>query len=328
MPSEAMVFPAPSLLDADDVLPELMSWTQAGLQTALVTLVDVDGATPRPIGAQMVVASDGRYAGYLSGGCLEQAVALEAQRVFSNRKNALLKYGKGSPYFDIKLPCGSGLDIYFNQSLTADLLAEAAALRAARQAFTWTTDLATGSSFLAPVTSSILPVSRRENSIFHRAHVPKVRVMLIGAGPMLVAIAALLNATGFEMVIASPDDVSRRELAALGLDCQALVRADTRAISSLDRFTAAVVAFHEHDWEPPILAQILQSPAFYIGALGSRTAHGMRSHALTAMGVSAADVARVHGPVGLIPAAKSRATLSVGVVAELLSEAKRAGLVS
>ena len=73
------------LLADEDVLPQLQRWQAEGQRTALVTLVGVEGGAPRQPGAQMAVAEDGRYAGYLSGGCLEQAVALEAQAVIARR---------------------------------------------------------------------------------------------------------------------------------------------------------------------------------------------------------------------------------------------------
>src|ERR1044071_3768023 len=92
------ITPGVNLLDEDDVLPMLDAWRRRGLRTALVTLVGVEGGAPRQPGAQMAVAEDGSYAGYLSGGCLEQAVALEARAVIASGVNRLVRYGKGSPY--------------------------------------------------------------------------------------------------------------------------------------------------------------------------------------------------------------------------------------
>ena len=83
-----------------------------GERCALVTLVGVNGNAPRAEGAQMAVCESGRWAGYISGGCLEQAIALEAVDAIKAGKPKLLRYGKGSPYLDIRLPCGSGLDVF------------------------------------------------------------------------------------------------------------------------------------------------------------------------------------------------------------------------
>ena len=96
----------------ENVIPDLASWSGKGERCALVTLVSVDGNAPRAEGAQMAVSESGRWAGYISGGCLEQAIALEAVEAIQAGKPRLLRYGKGSPYLDIRLPCGSGLDVF------------------------------------------------------------------------------------------------------------------------------------------------------------------------------------------------------------------------
>lgn len=313
-----------SLMADEDVLGDLAHWRRAGLRTALVTLVAIDGNTPRPLGAQMAVAEDGRFTGYLSGNCIETSVAKEAQRAIANGRNALVRYGKGSPYFDLKLPCGSGLDLYIDQGLPPAIIESASAHRHARQPFLLSTNLDTGLSTISEA-SQVGP-SRLDGRIFHRMHGPAPRVVLVGGGPALVAIARLMAATGFDIDIASPDDNARREVAAYGLTARGLTDPATAGLDRLDHWTAAIVAFHEHDWEAPVLAQILKSPCFYIGAMGSRAAHANRTAALADLGVPADTLARVRSPIGLIPGAKSRATLAAGILAEVIAAAKSTGL--
>src|SRR5262245_54146686 len=111
--------------EADDVISALLAWQTQHLKTAIVTLVGIDGASPRPLGTQMAVAEDGNYVGYLSGGWFENAVVAEAVNLIKSQRNALIRYGKGSAYFDVKLPCGSGLDLYFDQSVSINFLEHA-----------------------------------------------------------------------------------------------------------------------------------------------------------------------------------------------------------
>ncbi len=314
----------PSLLAGDDVLGDLIDWRASGRRVALVTLVAIDGATPRPLGAQMSVAEDGQYTGYLSGGCIEQSVAQEAVRAIAMRENRRVRYGKNSPYFDIKLPCGSGLDLYIDQALTDASLAGIGELRRNRRPFIHTTDTSTGHSTIAPAGTDTK--THLADGIFHRLHRPNPRVLLVGGGPALGAIAYLVAAAGFELDIISPDDDARTALTNTGLTSRPLHTPATANFAGLDPWTAAVVAFHEHDWEAPVLAEILRTPCFYIGVMGGRQAHIDRLAALTAMGVPAGLQSRIKSPVGLIPGAKSRTTLAVGILAELVAEAKAAGL--
>ena len=96
----------------ENVIPDLASWTRDGKRCALVTLVGVDGNAPRAEGAQMAVSESRTMVGLPFGGCLEAAIALEAVAAIKAGKPRLLRYGKGSPYLDIRLPCGSGLDVF------------------------------------------------------------------------------------------------------------------------------------------------------------------------------------------------------------------------
>jgi xanthine dehydrogenase accessory factor len=304
----------------------MLAWRAQGLRTALVTLVAIDGNTPRPLGAQMAVAEDQRFSGYLSGGCIEQAIALEACQAITAGQNRLVRYGKGSAYLDVQLPCGSGLDLYFDQGLTADVVERIAERRAARRPFTLVTDLVRGESRIEDAvreTACIL-----SGDTFHRPHLPPVRVLLAGGGPALIAVAALLKVAGLDVNIITPDDAVRTELSARGIDAHGLI--DVRAVEDDfgDPWTAAVVAFHEHAWEAPVLARILTRPYFYVGVMGSRKAHETRLAALREMGVRDEDIARLKSPIGMIGGAKSRVTLAAGILADVLAAAKAAGLVA
>lgn len=331
---QTVMSPADSLLSTDDVLPALGCWRREGQRVCLVTIVGIEGAGPRPIGAQMAVAEDGRYAGYLSGGCLEQAVALEAQAAIKAGGNRLVRYGKGSPYFDVKLPCGSGLDLYFDQEITQDLLDRLGRVRTDRLPVALRTDLETGVSTLDALpleVSSPSPrfdfTSGRVGGSFIRPVLPSIRLLLIGSGPAVGAIARVGALTGLGVEVLSPDAATLAELRAVGLAAQGLTTPGLGDVQLPDAFTALVLAFHEHDWEPPILAEALRSPAFYIGALGNRAVHAARLATLQSQGVKDADISRVNGPIGVITGAKSRATLGLGVVTEIAARAKQLGLV-
>ncbi len=317
------------LLADEDVLPHLARWQSEGLRTALVTLVGVDGGAPRQPGAQMAVAEDGSFAGYLSGGCLEAAVALEAQAAIRAGENRLVRYGKDSPYFDIKLPCGSGLDLYFDQRVGAAQVRELLSCRAARQACSLRTSLVDGTSIITSAASlGPMPRSTREKDYFDRYFSPPLRLLLLGSGPLVNAIAVVAQVSGLEIAIWSPDEVTRNEAARRGISAFNGTSALQCSIEALDYASAAVLAFHDHEAEPDILARVLEMECFYIGVLGNHAVHRQRLEALQTKGFTAAARARLHAPVGSIPGAKSKATLAAGVLAEILAEAKVANLVS
>lgn len=323
------VAPRAGLLAEEDVLPQLWTWHREGLRIALVTLVGIDGAAPRPLGAQMVVTEDGRHFGYLSGGCLEQAIVLEAQDVIRAGRNRMVRYGQGSRYIDIKLPCGSGLDIYFDCTLSSEQMGAMAVYGAARKAFVLRSTLTGASSqvvLLARDDES--RASARVGDAFSRVFLPRIRLLLLGSGPVLVALAVLAMTVGIETEIWSPDDATRVRITEAGLEADADPRLGEDAIHRLDSGSAVVLVFHEHDVEPEIIARLLRRDCFYIGVLGNRAVHKQRLQALAALGVDAAELARLRAPVGSIQGAKTKTTLAVGILAEFLAEAKARNLVA
>lgn len=325
-PHVEIVQPVPirGLLQTDDVLPWLLTWYRAGLRCALVTVVGVEGGAPRTVGAQMAISEKGEYVGYLSGGCLERSVAFEALASLREGKNRLVRYGKDSPYLDIRLPCGAALDVYFDQSLDVHAIMQLKVARARRVLVALRTDLASGTSeIIEPVApEGEAPRSVREDDVFTRVYVPPLKLQMIGAGPAVAAIAKLAGSIGMEVEAATPDESTRLELGFAGIDTQGMASAALPGTVRVDRWTAAVVAFHDHDWEPQILKALLDTPSFYIGVLGSRSTHATRLAVLAAEGVDDATLARIRGPIGLVPGAKSRASLAVGVLAEIMAEAK------
>jgi xanthine dehydrogenase accessory factor len=330
MTIDAMSATKPAGLLADeDVLGPMQRWQAAGQRLALVTLVDVEGGAPRQPGAQMAIAEDGRYVGYLSGGCLEEAIVLEAQAVIARGANRLVRYGKGSPYIDIRLPCGSGLDLYFDQALSPQHLVAMTQHRASRTPFVLRTDLSSGAIEVNVADASLpVPASRRVGDIFERVYPPALQLLLLGTGPGLVSIAALAATLGIELLVLVFDETTRAVLKRLGGHTIIDEASLNATLARLDFASAAVLVFHEHDKEPDILAELLRTSCYYIGVLGNHAVHRERIAALSLRCVSEADLGRIRAPVGSIPGAKSKATLSVGVLAELMGEAKAFNLIS
>lgn len=305
------------------VLEPLSGWLGEGARCALVTVVGIEGGAPRPIGAQMAVAADGRAAGYISGGCLEGALIAEAQLAIAEGNNRLVRYGSGSPYIDVRLPCGSGLDIYVDQSLPHRHGAEMIALWRQRVPFLTETDLTTGRSVIMPLAGRIGPQpSRREEAKFIRVTWPQIRLVIVGAGPAAGILARLAGDLGWQVELYAPEIAGLGVTSCPGVTVRELYAADLGRAVRGDAWSAGVVVFHDHEWEMPVLRALLETECFYIGAVGSRKVHGLRVAALKEQGCSEEAIARIHGPAGLIGQTKSPATLALSILAEIVAAAR------
>ncbi len=306
----------------DDVLPDLAAWSGKGEACALVTLIGVDGNAPRAEGAQMAVSESGEWAGYISGGCLEQAIALEAVAAIKAGKPKLLRYGKGSPFFDIRLPCGSGLDVFILPALDAALIQEMYARLERRQPFALRIGLASGSASLEPAAPG--EQSSRDGEDFLRVYTPPLRCLVIGSSPVAVKLAELAASAGFETAFYAPDAETLPPFPA-GVSVHPL---PLRPKFSADPWTAAVLAFHDHEKEMPVFAALIDGPCFFITAIGSRNAHAARKLALASAGFSETAIACIQSPAGLVPGLKSASLVALSILAQIVDAARERHIVS
>lgn len=94
-------------------LPEIDSWRENGRKVAIATVTKVEGSAPRPVGARLAVTSEGEMAGSVSGGCVESAVALEAQNVLKSGEPKLVRYGISDDMaWDVGLACGGMIEVF------------------------------------------------------------------------------------------------------------------------------------------------------------------------------------------------------------------------
>ncbi|RYH07461.1 XdhC family protein [Tropicimonas sp. IMCC6043] len=286
----------------------------------LAMIVGVDGPSYRPVGAAMCVFPDGQRAGTLSSGCVEADIALHALEALEQGRPRQIRYGRGSPFLDIQLPCGGGLDILLIPDPDRDVLSQLVKDRHARQVRVLEIDTASGAMRLARAGEP-----GRDGDLFRTRYLPDIRFVTFGKGPEASTFAALVQSAGYPNLILSPDHETLLDAAAHGCATRHLVVQEMPGDLDIDDRTAVILFFHDHDWEPPILKGALETPAFYIGAQGSQRARDARLLMLEAMGVPEAARARLFGPVGLIPSARDAGTLAVSVLAEILAEAGARG---
>jgi xanthine dehydrogenase accessory factor len=153
--------------------------------------------------------------------------------------------------------------------------------------------------------------------VFVHVFAPPPRLFIVGAVHIAQALLPMAEAAGYAVSVIDPRDsfASAERFPGVVIDR----RWPDEALSdpAPDARTAVVTLTHDPKLDDPALMAALRSPAFYVGALGSRHNQAVRCRRLTEQGVSAADIARVHGPVGLAIGARSPAEIAVAILAEL-----------
>jgi len=298
------------------VVGDLRRWRAGGARAALVTLVGIHGSSPRPLGAQMAVRQDGRSVGFLTGGCAEEAIVQEAVAAIEAGETRCVRYGEGSPYIDVQLPCGSGIDVYFDTCISDEDIQRIDDAYTERAPCVLEIDIDRGDSRVLAEEDA---ASDRLGPLFRRAYAPNVRLLAIGKGPILLSLTRLAQELGFDCVVFSPEADTLAQARDCGAETRALSVPSAVDLGRLDQWTAAALVFHDHEWEPPTLKTLLGSECFYVGALGSRRTHETRLALLEEMGVDRKAMQRIYGPIGLDIGAKSPSEIAVSVIAEIIA---------
>lgn len=288
---------------AVDVLAQVATYVQTRQRFVLVTSVDIKGGSARDLGSLAVVNDTGEMTGYMSNGCIDQDILLQALECLQSGSARLLRYGDGSPFFDLTLPCGGALSVWIDPTPDkAALVAAYTALMAREPASLTFHPKATDVAF-APITIS---------------YQPKVALTLAGRGAVFRATAKVAHAIGFDVTGFSPDI---HDLAAITAYCK---YAPTHVTSQknittldLDNASGFLTLFHDHNWEPAFLIAALATTAGFVGALGSQRTHAARLAQLADMGVSDRDQQRIKGPIGLVPSLRNADLIAISALAEI-----------
>lgn len=261
----------------------------AQARASLCTIVGIDGSFSRRCGAQLAVGRDGALAGDMADNCLQNELAAQAEICVREGAAKLLRYGKGSPFIDFRLPCGSGLDILIDPAPQIERLSACVADLGARR---------TSSLPLA------VPDAADRHLLRMRRYIPRLRLLVLGTGAECEALQRLAEAAG----VAFEWRAAGRQFALNTVP----------AGISADPWTAVLLLFHDHEWEHCLLAWALRTPAFYIGCQGGAQARARRLELLRADGLDDIALARVNSPVGLVPRARSPEVLALSILSEVV----------
>ena len=162
-------------------------------------------------------------------------------------------------------------------------------------------------------------------AIFVHPFNPALRLAIVGAVHIAQHLAALADRLGYAVTVIDPRTGFLTEARFPGVTLDARWPDEALEAFALDARSAVVTLSHDSKIDEPALSAALRSPAFYVGALGSRRTQEKRRGRLREAGLAEADLDRIHGPVGLDLGAKSPAEIALSVAAELTATLRARG---
>ncbi len=220
-----------------------------------------------------------------------------------------------------------------------DLLKAATAATAAGRSAALVTNLKSGLQILigvtekkgdlaiSPATEAAIAVAIRDDRsttvdtpdgpVFIEVFNPPLRCFVVGAVHIAQPLAQMAALAGYAVTIIDPRSAFASEARFPGVALSTEWPDDAMATLRPDRRTAIVTLTHDPKIDDPALTAALRSQAFYIGALGSRRTHASRCQRLSEAGFTAADLARIHGPIGLNIGALSPAEIAISILGQI-----------
>ncbi len=258
------------------------------------------------------------WPGSVSGGCIEDDLIDKArQGALLSERPQLIRYGiDADAAHRFGLPCGGMIELVMEPVLARTRLPELLQRLGRGEPVRRVLELATGEVTLEAGSTADELALTETHLVTHLG--PHWRLLVIGAGQMTQVLAQMAMALGYQVLVCDP-----REEYAAGFDvpgCRLLRAMPDDAVLSLppDGHTAIVALTHDPKLDDLALMEALKSPAFYVGAIGSRVNQARRKARLAEhFGLDEAALERLHGPVGLKNGARTPPEIAVSILAEL-----------
>lgn len=322
------------------VLNDVLAWRRAGHKVTLVTVVETWGSAPRPPGALLAVRDDGMVSGSVSGGCIEDDLIARTKADFKTSNDAkqalagvsytntainniakpvMIAYGvTKDEAARFGLPCGGTLRLVQEPVHDVAWIEQVLARTTAHQLVARTLNLATGLVTLADATRD--QAMAFDGITLTTLFGPKWRLLLIGAGQLSQAVASMAILLDFEVLVCDPREEYAFDPAQVGATRVSGMPDDVVRELQPDAHTAIVALTHDAKLDDMALMEALQSDAFYVGALGSKRNQATRKERMMEhFDMTAQQLERLHGPVGLSINAKTPAEIAVSILAQIIA---------
>jgi len=300
-----------------EVLRTAEQWRKSGHKAALGTIVKTWGSAPRPVGAMVAIRDDGQIVGSVSGGCVEDDLVDKVkERLAAAKKPELLTYGiTNEDATRWGLPCGGTLQLVVEPVSDKSGLGELLEKIGAQQLVKRRVEMDSGRATLEP--GRWQDVLEFDGKMLSAVHGPRWRLILIGAGQLTRYLAEMAKMLDYQVIVVDP-----REEYAAGWDLPNVkldrgMPDDVVRELNLDRHSAVVALTHDPKLDDLALMEALKSAAFYVGAIGSKKNNDARRERLKDFDVSADEIARLRGPVGLYIGSKTPPEIAVAIMAEM-----------
>jgi xanthine dehydrogenase accessory factor len=300
------------------VMRQVAQWHAAGHGVVMATITRTWGSAPRPPGSIVAIRDDGLITGSVSGGCIEDDLIDKArQGVLAEGKPRVVRYGiDADAAHRFGLPCGGLIELVLEPVTAATQLPALLERLTRGERVRRVLTLATGAVALEDGTTTDELQLTDTQLVTHLG--PHWRLVLIGAGQMTQYLAGMARTLDYEVIVCDPREEYAEGFGIEGATLSRTMPDDLLRELRIDGHTAVIALTHDPKLDDLALMEALVSPAFYVGAIGSRANQAKRRERLKEhFGMTDAQLDRLHGPVGLKNGARTPPEIAISILAEL-----------
>src|SRR2546423_5963204 len=300
-----------------EVLRTAEEWRKQGHRAALGTIVKTWGSAPRPVGAMVAIRDDGQIVGSVSGGCVEDDLIEKVRdKILAKPTPQAITYGvTNEEATRWGLPCGGTLQLVVEPLSEASGVRELLERIGRQELVRRRLDMASGRATLEP--GRWQDVLDFDGAVLTSVHGPRWRLVLIGAGQLTRYLAEMAHMLDYHVTVIDPREEYANGWDLAGVPLERGMPDDLVREMNLDGHSALVALTHDPKLDDLALMEALKSAAFYVGAIGSKKNNDARRERLKEFDVSADEIARLRGPVGLYIGSKTPPEIAVAILAEM-----------
>jgi xanthine dehydrogenase accessory factor len=300
-----------------EVLRSAEAWRKAGHRVTFGTIVKTWGSSPRPVGALVAVRDDGQVVGSVSGGCVEDDLIekVRAGQVAKDLPKHIVYGVTNEEATRWGLPCGGTLELVMEPVTERSRFGALLETISRQQLVKRRLDLATGEVTMASGGGD--DVLEFDGKVLSTVHGPRWRLILIGAAQLTRYLAEMARMLDYQVLVIDPREEYAGGWDVPGVPVERGMPDDILAAGHLDGHSAVVALTHDPKIDDLALMEALKSPAFYVGAIGSKKNNDARRLRLREFDLSEGEIARLKGPVGLYIGSKTPPEIAVAILAEM-----------
>ena len=304
---------------------------QNGIQNVLATVVHLDGSSYRKPGVRMLLSSNGKMEGAISGGCVEKEVQHRAQSVFLDKNPKTITYDGR-----YRLGCEGILYILLEPfHISPEFIHAFSTTISQRKPFTFTSffqkddemygnfgsviQFDDGQKF--SFTKNFNPKKTDNLATFEQKMQPLFRLLIIGGEHDAVKLCAQAAQLGWEVDVVTSTKDPKQLVDFPGAKSVIAQTPETIELTHVNQDTAIVIMNHNYTYDLRWLIKLQEQSPVYIGILGAAKRREKLFNELFEFTPDVSDefLHKIHTPAGLNIGAETPEEIALSILAEILS---------